>query len=126
MKTIKIKSRKSFHYEEVYNDDNINANNVNNANNLIIDLNKKKIKVLDIRKNEHFGDVFMFLNKKSPFYIRVISYKADLLLLKKLDALNISYKYPDIWKAILKKPLENVKIINHQTLKIFEGSGDME
>ena len=119
LKTIKIKSRKSFQYEEFYNDDNINTNNDNNANNLIIDLNKKKIKVLDIRKNEHFGDVFMFLNKKSPFYIRVVSHKADLLLLKKLDALNISYKYPDIWKAILKKPLANVKIINHLTLKIL-------
>jgi len=52
----------------------------------------------------------MFLNKKSPVYVRVKSNKADLLLLKKLDALKISSNYPNIWKSILKKPLENNKL----------------
>ena len=79
--------------------------------------NKKILKVLDIRKNEHFGDVQMFLNKKSPFYIRVNSRIADLLFLKKLDAINISDRYPDIWKNVIKKPLENSKIISNLTLK---------
>ena len=79
--------------------------------------NVKKLKVLNIRRNEHFGDVYMFLNKKSPLYVRVKSIKVDLLLLKKIDALNISYNYPDIWKKILKKPLANSKIITHLTLK---------
>ena len=59
----------------------------------------------------------MFLNKKSPVYVRVKSNKADLLLLKKLDALKISSNYPNIWKSILKKPLENNKVINNLTIK---------
>ena len=83
--------------------------------------NIKRIKILDIRKNEHFGDVLMFLNKKSPLYVRVSSNKADLLLLKKLDALRISTNYPNIWKKIIKKPLANSKIIQNLTLKILVG-----
>jgi hypothetical protein len=83
----------------------------------ILEEHKKKIKVLDIRKNDHFGDVYMFLNKKSPLFVRVKSNKADLLLLRKLDALNISSNYPTIWKNILKKPLENTKVINNLTIK---------
>ena len=60
----------------------------------------------------------MFLNKKSPFYIRVKSRIADLLFLKKLDAINISDRYPDIWKNVIKKPLENSKIISNLKRKI--------
>ena len=84
-----------------------------------IERNMKRIKVLDIRKNEHYGDVLMFLNKKSPLSVRVRSNKADLLLLKKLDALKISTNYPNIWKKIIKKPLANSKIIQNLTLKIL-------
>ena len=85
--------------------------------NLINFHNKKKLKILNIRKNVHFGDVYMFLNKKSPLYVRVKTKKADLLLLKKLDALNISHNYPDIWKSILKNPLVNSKMIKNITIE---------
>ena len=94
-------------FEKIYNKNE----EVSNEN------NKIKLKILEIRKNEHFGDVFMFLNKKSPLYVKVNSRKADLLLLKKLDIFSISDRYPDIWKTIIKKPLENSKIIANLTLK---------
>ena len=84
-----------------------------------IEKNIKRIKILDIRKNEHFGDVLMFLNKKSPLYVRVRSNKADLLLLKKLDALKISTNYPTIWKKMIKKPLANSKLIQNLTLRML-------
>ena len=90
---------------------------IDNKNEIARNGNKKKLKILDIRKNEHFGDVFMFLNKKSPLYMRVHSSVADLLFLKKLDAISISDRYPEIWKNIIKKPLENTKIISNLTLK---------
>ena len=35
----------------------------------------------------------MFLNKKSPLYVRVHSRVVDLLFLKKLDAISISDRY---------------------------------
>ena len=70
---------------------------IDNKNEIALNGNKKKLKILDIRRNEHFGDVFMFLNKKSPLYVRVHSRVVDLLFLKKLDAISISDRYPDIW-----------------------------
>jgi len=90
---------------------------IDNKNEIANNDRKKKLKILDIRKNEHFGDVFMFLNKKSPLYVRVASKKVDLLLLKKLDSIDISDRYPDVWKTIIKRPLENSKIISNLTLK---------
>ena len=112
-------------YTSAISSTNINANisynkyYIFNEDRTISAANKKIIKVLDIRKNEHFGDVYMFLNKKSPVYVRVKSNKADLLLLKKLDALKTSSNYPNIWKKILKKPLENTKTINNLTIKVL-------
>ena len=29
---------------------------------------KKELKIIDLRKNEHFGDILMILNEKSPFH----------------------------------------------------------
>ena len=101
----------------IVNSNNNNKNYIFNEDRIISAANKKILKILDIRKNEHFGDIYMFLNKKSPVYVRVKSNKADLLLLKKLDALKISSNYPNIWKSILKKPLENNKVINNLTIK---------
>ena len=89
------------------------ANNVNKKGKD----NIKNLRILDIRKNEHFGDVFMFLHKKCPLNIKVKSRKADLLLLKKLDAIDLCTNYQDIWKIILKTPLANKKMITRLTIK---------
>ena len=112
---IKRKTRKFVNDNENINDKYL----YNIQQNFEIEKNLKTIKILDIRKNEHFGDALMFLNKKSPLYIRVRSNKADLLLLKKLDALKISTNYPNIWKKIIKKPLANIKIIKNLTVKML-------
>lgn len=114
LKIKKVKSKKPSD-KSLISEDNYNNSNINP----LIEHNIKKLKILDIRANEHFGDVFMFLNKKSPFYMRVNSKKADLLFLKKLDALNISYKFPNIWKNIIKKTLSNVKNITNITYKVI-------
>ena len=90
---------------------------IDNKNEIANKDKKNKLKILDIRRNEHFGDVFMFLNKKSPLYVRVASKRVDLLLLKKLDSIDISDRYPDVWKTIIKRPLENSKMISSLTLK---------
>ena len=38
---------------------------------LDVNLNYVYLKILDIRKNEHFGALLMFLNKRSPLSLRV-------------------------------------------------------
>ena len=40
------------------------------------------LRILDIRKNEHFGALLMFLNKRSPLTLRVKTNKAELFFWK--------------------------------------------
>ena len=75
--------------------------------------NKKYLKIIDLRKNEHFGDALMILNEKSPVTIQVKSKKAELLFLQKTDATEISNIYPNIWKRVVNKSLFNMKQIKN-------------
>ena len=74
---------------------------------------KKQIKIIELRNNEHFGDVLMILNEKSPVTIKVKSKKAELLFLQKTDATEISNSYPNIWKRIVIKSLYNLNKIKN-------------
>ena len=75
--------------------------------------NKKEIKIIDLRKNEHFGDILMILNEKSPLTVKVKSKKAELFFLEKTEAIEISNRYPNIWKRILNRSLHNMKQIKN-------------
>ena len=93
-------------------------------------INKKKIKYIKlyyIRKGEQFGEIFMFLNKPSSFTVRVKSPKAELLLLKKIDAIEISSNYPNIWKRANKKSFKNFihlkELVTREVVKFCEKNG---
>ena len=75
--------------------------------------NKKAMKIIDLRKNEHYGDILMILNERSPLTVKVKSKKAELFLLQKTDATEISNEYPNIWKRIVNKSLYNMKQIKY-------------
>ena len=75
--------------------------------------NKKEIKIIDLRKNEHFGDILMILNEKSPLAIKVRSKKAELFFLQKTEATEISNRYSNIWKRIVNRSLHNMKQIKN-------------
>ena len=78
------------------------------------------IKILDIWKNEHFGDVHMFLEKPSPFTIKVKSRIAELLLLRKNDAIIMSKNFPNIWRRIENKSYHNLVSIKKLTFKTLK------
>ena len=95
----------------------INTNDFNKFN-YIYSFNKQKekekteiipkkniiyVKILWIRENEHFGDVLMFLEQRSPLRVRVRSKKGELFFLKKVDAIKISNMHQNLWKRINKK-----------------------
>ena len=82
------------------------------------DENKLYYKILDIRKNEHFGDILMFLNKRSSLRVKVKSRKAELFYLNKKDAIEISQSYCQIWKKINKKSLFNWEQIKRLMIKM--------
>ena len=71
----------------------------------------QKLKILDIRKNEHFGDVLMFSNERSPLCAVVKSRKAELFYLNKKDANEIAVNYSLIWQKIQQKSIFNMKQI---------------
>ena len=78
------------------------------------------VKILGIRENEHFGDVLMFLEQRSPLRVRVRSKKSELFFLKKMDAVNISASYQNIWRRINKKSVFNFEQIKKSIKKIVE------
>ena len=88
------------------------------------ELQKKKnmtyVKIIGIRENEHFGDVLMFLEQRSPLRVRVKTKKCEMLFLKKIDAIKISSSYQNIWSRINKKSIYNFEHIKESIKKIIE------
>ena len=69
------------------------------------------IRIIEIRKNEHFGDALMFLNERSPLIAKVRTRNAELLILRKMEAIEIYSVYPNIWNRINKTSLYNMEQI---------------
>jgi hypothetical protein len=55
----------------------------------------------------------MVLDKPCPLSLRVKSKKAELLLLRKADACDISQRYPNIWMKYFKKNYYNTSSLNN-------------
>ena len=81
--------------------------------------NYKYIKVLDIRKNEYFGGLYIFLRRPSPLSLKVRSKFAELYLLPKKDVFAIAKSFSNIWRKIQKKDFHNMISIKHKTFKIL-------
>ena len=87
----------------------------------------KYIKLYYIHKGEQYGEISMFLNKKSSFTLKVKSQKAELLFLKKIDAIEISSNYPNIWKRANKKSFKKIihlkELVTRELIKFCEKNG---
>ena len=84
------------------------------------DFDKNKyhfLNIINISKNESCGVVYMVLDKPCPLSLRVKSKKAELLLLRKADACDISQRYPNIWMKYFKKSYYNMFSINNIAIK---------
>ena len=93
------------------NIDNYLMNKKENKIKIHNDISIQEIKIIEIRKNEHFGDALMFLNERSPLIVKVKTKVAELLVLRKMEAIEIYSIYPNIWKRINKKSLFNMEQI---------------
>ena len=76
------------------------------------------LNVTNIFKNEHYGEVFITLNKPSPLFLRVKSKKANLFLLNKKHILHLSENFTNIWKRLFNKSLKNMRAIKHKTIDV--------
>ena len=75
------------------------------------------MKILDIRKNEHFGDVSLFLDKPAPLTLKVKSKIAKIFILKKKDALMINSIHHNIVDRIREKSFKNLMSIKRKTIQ---------
>ena len=80
--------------------------------------NFKYIKIIDIRKNENFGGLYMFMRRPSPLSLKVKSKFAELYLIPKKDIFEIANNYKNIWSKIHKKEFHDMLSIKHQTFII--------
>ena len=71
------------------------------------------IKIIDVRKNEHYGDIHMLLEQTSPFTLKTKTRIAELLLLRKHDALIMSRNFSNIWRRIQNKSYHNIVSIKN-------------
>jgi hypothetical protein len=81
--------------------------------------NYKYIKIIDIRKNENFGGLYMFMRRPSPLSVKVKSKFAELYLIPKKDIFEIAKNYNNIWNKIHKKDFHNMLSIKHKTFNIL-------
>ena len=81
--------------------------------------NYQYLKIVDIRKKEHFGCVFVTLNKPCPLSLQVKSKFAELFLLKKVTAVGLSRNYPNIWKKLYGREFLNMMKIKNKTFSIL-------
>ena len=81
--------------------------------------NFKYIKIIDIRKNENFGGLYMFMRRPSPLSLKVKTKFAELYLIPKKDIFEIAKNNKNIWNKIHKKDFHNMLSIKHQTFKIL-------
>ena len=77
------------------------------------------IHILDLLKNEYFGEILMFLNIPNPLSLKVQSKRVELYILRKKDAFNIKRDYLNIWKRISRKSIHNIKSLKSLTLDII-------
>ena len=92
-----------FNKNNNYNEEIQNSENVNSI--------LEDIKVIEIRAREHFGDALMFLNERCPLVAKIKTKTSELLILRKMEAIEIYSIYPNIWKRINKKSLHNMEQI---------------
>ena len=79
--------------------------------------NLTEIKIIEVNKNEHFGDALMFLNERSPLVLKVKTKTSELLVLRKMEAIEIYSIYPHIWMRINKKSIFNMEEIKRKIKK---------
>ena len=77
------------------------------------------IHILDLLKNEFYGDILMFLNIPNPLSLRVKSKRVELYVLRKKDAFHIKKDYQNIWQRLEKKSIHNIKSLKSLTLDII-------
>jgi len=82
------------------------------------DISTEKIKILELRKNEHFGDSLMIDNIRSPITLSTKTKFADLYLMNKMDVMRLVDIFPSTFEKIYEKSSINYQRIFEKILKL--------
>lgn len=77
------------------------------------------IKLINLHRGEHFGEMFMILNEKSAYRLRVRSKRAQIYMMKKIDMIKISDEFPEIFKKIYRETTYNMLVLNTLTENVI-------
>jgi CRP-like cAMP-binding protein len=80
------------------------------------------LKILNLRKKEHFGEVEMLLNQRCQFTVKVKSRVTELNLIKKTDLIDIGSEYPETFDIITQRSSHNMiqmeQLVTQQKIRI--------
>jgi CRP-like cAMP-binding protein len=79
---------------------------------VLLPLNRiKKLKILHVYRNEHFGEIYMCKRMRCPVDLKVSSRECELFSLSKTDFIELNEEYPKIIQNIIMKSLNNTTIM---------------
>lgn len=72
------------------------------------------IRLVELRRKEHFGEIFMLLNERCTYNVSVKTHYCEMLLMKKIDLIDICSEFQDIFEQISNKSTYNMLIIKNR------------
>ena len=119
LSTILAKNHKNF--DSLIHHNNIHSmKGINNIKRDFDESNYQFLPVSNLFKNEHFGEVFIIINKPSPLFLRVKSKTMNLFLLNKKNILQLAESYFNIWKRLYKKSLNNMIVLKKKVIEVVQ------
>jgi CRP-like cAMP-binding protein len=89
--------------------------------------NNRTAKIFELRKFDHFGDIFVLSNDGSPIDLVVKSKTCELYIIKKDELLSIAKEFPEICNEIFRVSTKNYKrmkvVIDKKKKKLEEENG---
>jgi hypothetical protein len=75
---------------------------------VIFPINKqKRVTIMNLYKNEHFGDIYMCKKMRSPIELKVISLQCELYCLSKTIFIELNEEFPRVIQLQIRKSLIN-------------------
>jgi hypothetical protein len=80
----------------------------------------ENLEIAQIKKNMHFGEVFMYLNENSPYLVNCKTKFCDLILIRKQDFTRIKLAFNENVLLILRKSCEVLEIFEKTRRVVME------
>ncbi len=90
---------------------------------ICLDNSFNNIQISQLKRNYHFGDILIYLNEKSPYFLKCLTKATEYLTLSKSDYYKIGLTFDKIIMKILEfscEFLENIEKTKHLIVSLFD------